>query len=337
MNNLQQIQGVTFENTNDYGRGQVMGYHSKPSPIFRNKALPVDLQGLKAEDRRVIKMEYGINGDEAVSKYTIGFEIEKTRLYRGAVQEYPLFCGFERDSSCGYEAVTHVLPLLPKSMWRTKVFNMFKEAEHIIDDRYSPSDYSCGGHITIAVDGMTGDELMAKIRPYASILLSVFRKRLTNRYCNGNPQMLPSGAEGINTRTGKYSIAKNTGFGIEFRIPSRVQSVKQMIRRYELMYEMVDACVNDVPYASFLRKVKPILISMYEGDTAKVDRLIELAKHFRKFILTGKVTPQVVAHLEGWGRRSGRVGSYARWYNRTLASNDCREGYTDQSILAEVF
>jgi hypothetical protein len=336
MNNLQQIQGVTFENTNDYGRGQVVGYHSKPSPIFRNKALPVDVQGLKSEDRRVIKMD----GDEAVSKYTIGFEIEKTRLYRGAVQEYPLFCGFERDSSCGYEAVTHILPLLPKSMWRTKVFNMFKEAERIIDDRYSPSDYSCGGHITIAVDGMTGDELMAKIRPYASILLSVFRKRLTNRYCNGNPQMLPAGAVGINTRSGKYSVAKNTGFGIEFRIPSRVQSVKQMIRRYELMYEMVDACMNDVPYASFIRKIKPILLSMYEGETAKVDRLIDLAKHLRKFILTGKVTAQVVAHLEGWGRSSGRYGAYRQWYDRNLQRNDMGHRMSDsvtEEVMAQMF
>jgi hypothetical protein len=123
-----------------------------------------------------------------VSRFTIGFEVEKNNFHRGAVKEYELLKGFERDSSCGYEAITHVLPLLPAGTWRTKVFDMMHKAERIIDDRYSPSDekdydgnYKCGGHITLGVAGMTGNELMEATRKYSGIMYAMFRKRLKNK------------------------------------------------------------------------------------------------------------------------------------------------------------
>ena len=182
--------GVKFERIGDTSRrAQVVGYHGKPAPVDRSKAEQIDVNGLKPVDRQNVK----IDGNEIESKFKIGMEFEKTRFNRGAVQEYPLLCGFETDSSCGVEAVTHILPLVAPSMWRTKVFNMFHEAKRIIDDVYSPSNSRCGGHITLSVDGMEGAELMARVRKFAPIVLSVFRKRLVNSYCSGNPQMLPMG------------------------------------------------------------------------------------------------------------------------------------------------
>ena len=235
MNNL-----VTrFEEINDTDRrGSVQSYHCKPSPIFRTKAKQSEIRGLQSTDRTNVV----VDGDEFESKFTIGFEIEKTRLHRSSIKEYPLFCGFETDSSCGYEAVTHVLPLVGKSMWRTKVFNMFVEAKHIINDEFSPSDSSCGGHITVACKGLTGQELADKVAPYASILLSVFRHRLSNHYCKWNPRMMSEFRfERHQERVVKYSVCKIVDSCIEFRIPSRVQSVKQLMRRYELMYLMARA------------------------------------------------------------------------------------------------
>jgi len=135
--------GVKFEITGEYGRDRVRGYHGSPEPKFLTKAKKVDLKGIKTGNIT----ETGL--DEIESRFMIGFEIEKTSFHRRAVMEYPLFKGFETDSSCGVEAVTHVLPLLPKSIWRTKVFNMFVEAKKIISDEYSPSNRNCGGHITL--------------------------------------------------------------------------------------------------------------------------------------------------------------------------------------------
>jgi hypothetical protein len=84
--------GVQFTTLNDTSRrGQVSGYHSKPDPIFRTKATAQDVSGLKSVDRKNISFD----GTEYESKFKIGFEVEKARLHRGAVEEYPLFCGFE--------------------------------------------------------------------------------------------------------------------------------------------------------------------------------------------------------------------------------------------------
>lgn len=311
MRNLSNI-GVEFTNTNVEARGEVQSYHCKPNPIFRTKAQQMDINGLKSEDRRNII----IDGDEFESKFTIGFEIEKTRLHRGSVQEYPLFCGFETDSSCGYEAVTHVLPLVSKSMWRTKVFNMFAEAKYIIEDRYSPSDYSCGGHITIGVNGMSGVELMNKVRENCGIILSIFRKRIMNRYCGGNVMM---SEDSVNFGE-KYVVAKPNSNSLEFRIPSRVTSVKQLMRRYELMYVLLDFSINtpNARKSVLYNRLKPIVASMYERDMDKVNKIMELAKHFDKFLKTKKVDQNTCGWLEGWWSRSRcRMGAVRSLYKRT--------------------
>jgi hypothetical protein len=134
------IDGIKYTTDGVTNRGTVVSYHRKPNPreMFKGaKATDIkatDIANLKAPQKRNL-VDLG-NGDYS-SKFTIGFEVEKNRLSRGAVKEYPLFCGFERDSSCGYEAVTNILPLLPAGDWRTKVFSMMADAKKIIEDRYS--------------------------------------------------------------------------------------------------------------------------------------------------------------------------------------------------------
>lgn len=304
-------------------RGEIVGYGSKAEAIKINKALPLDFNGIRMQDRKNVLFD----GVEATSKFTIGFEVEKNTFHRGCVKEYPLFCGFERDGSCGFEAVTHVLPLLGKSYWRTKVFNMFHEAQRVIEDSYSPSDVSCGGHITVGVEGMDGADLMERMRKFVPILYAIFRKRLANTFCYGNPQMVDTrGGVGININVGKYSVALNKHFGVEIRLPSRVTSVKQMIRRYELMYHIVDFAVNhpNATYNRFIRTIEPILLSMYNQDADKVTQLVELSKHFRKFIFTGKVDINTIGWVNGWWRSnfpySGSNYIPSENYQRSLVS-----------------
>lgn len=242
------------------------------------------------------------DGNEYSSRFTIGYEIEKNSLHRAAVKEYPLLCGYERDGSCGYEAVTHILPLLPAGQWRNKVFDLFVQAEKIIDDRFSPSDKRCGGHITVAVQGLSGDELREKIRKNCGIIFALFRKRLNNDYCGANRRLQPNSDRVFHSYSRahyysadgnhhKYQTALVKGDCLEFRIPSRVESVKQMIRRYELFYEVVNFSVNS-PNGShdlLLKRIDPIVLSMYNGDRAKADEVLSLSKHFRKYILAGDI------------------------------------------------
>ena len=283
-------QGIVYTTTGERERGQVSSYHRKPQPLFLNKTKhAVDVAGLKkAEQRTAIKFE----GGDYEAKFTIGFEVEKTQLSRNAVKEYELFCGFERDGSCGYEAVTHVLPLLPAGKWRTKVFDLMHKAEKIIDDRFSPSDKRCGGHITIAADGFTGEQLRALVRKNSAILFALFRNRLKNSYCNGNNRM-----EDIYSNRYQVSLAK--GNCLEFRLPSRFESVKQMMRRYELMYEIVNFSVSkpNGSHDTFLKGITPIVLSMYNGDTDKANEVLRLAKHFKAYILKGEIHQDIAQYL----------------------------------------
>ena len=90
---------------------------------------------------------------------------------------------FETDGSCGVEAITNVLPLIGKSVWRNKIFNMFSEAKNVIDDQFSPSDLECGGHINLAVKGVSGEELADAIRPFSGIIYALYRFRLRRTWC----------------------------------------------------------------------------------------------------------------------------------------------------------
>ena len=289
MNNQQT--GIIYSTTGQRERGEVSSYHRKPQPLFLNKTKhAIDIAGLKKSvQRSAIK----IDGADYEAKFTIGFEVEKNQLSRNAVKEYELFCGFERDGSCGYEAVTHVLPLLPSGKWRTKVFDLMHKAEKIIDDRYSPSDKRCGGHITIACDGLTGEELRTAIRKNCGIVLALFRNRLKNHYCGENKRL-----ENIYNST-RYQVTLSKGDCLEFRLPSRFESVKQMMRRYELFYELVNYSVNkpNGSHDGFLKVITPIIVSMYNGDTDKANEVIKLSKHFRAYILKGDIHQDIAQYL----------------------------------------
>ena len=250
-----------------------------------------DIATLKsAQKRNVIELD---NGD-VNSKFTIGVEVEKARFSRGAVTEYALFAGFERDGSCGYEAISHILPLLPKGEWRNKVFNMMYEAKRIIEDSYSPSNTSCGGHITLAVDGMDGEELMNRLKKFSGVMLSLFRRRLGNGYCRMNPFM------DVDTNAGRYQVCLRKGDRVEFRLPSRITGVKQMMRRYELCYMMLDFAVNrpNASFKTFLKAVTPIVSSMYGHDEQKVTEILTLSEAFNKMLRTGQINRETIAWID---------------------------------------
>jgi hypothetical protein len=297
---------LIYTTTGESERGQVASYHRKPNALFLNKSkYKADVSGLKPKQLQNALL---VINNEYCSKFTIGFEIEKNSLHRNAVKEYELFCGFERDASCGYEAVTHVLPLLPSGKWRNKVYDIIYKAEKIIDDRYSPSNHKCGGHVTIACDGLSGEELNAKIRNYSGVVLALFRKRLKNAYCGANRRMQPRNMVAYNGTAChmysdgchyKYQTALVKGNCLEFRVVSKFESVKQIMRRYELFHELVDYSVNDGgTFKGFLKRVEPIVKSMYNGDASKTAEILVLAKHFQKFINEGVITPEIQEFLQ---------------------------------------
>ena len=260
-------------------RGVVCRYHGKEAfRDFRNGASLGDIARIGDADKAAFAMS---NVIDVNAKYGIGFEIEKNRLNRGAVHEYPLFCGFERDSSCGYEAVTNILPLVGASPWRNKVYSMFHDAERIIDDRWSSSDISCGGHMSVT---------------------ALYRGRLGNRYCNSNITMVASGYSSETIFGGhvsdRSSVANVRSESVEFRIPSRITSVQSLMRRYELMYVLVDSAAKGHSPSVALRRAQPIVLAMYGGDEVKTAKVMSLGRAFCKLTRTGKICPEVLPFVD---------------------------------------
>lgn len=286
--------GIQYRLTGERGRAIVHGYHHKPDPLKLSKSRHrFDVSGLKSKEvRNIIADSTGFT-----SRFTIGFEVEKTALHRASVREYELFCGFETDASCGYEAVSHILPLLPAGQWRTKVYDMFHKARYIIEDQYSPSDKRCGGHVTLGVEGLTGEEILTAVRPYCGIVLALFRYRLKNGFCGLNTNLRTaseSRESWFNANdermwaSSRYQLALDKGNVLEFRVVSRYESVKQMMRRYELFYALLDFALNNKGrLSSFHKQIRPIVLSMYGGNEADANDIIEKAEHFQKFINTG--------------------------------------------------
>ena len=317
---------INYLLTGDDYRARVRGYHDSPEPRELHKgAKGGDIKGLKSrQTRNLIEFE----GDYS-SKFTIGYEIEKNRLHRTCVKEYNLFKGFERDSSCGvsgnsgFEAVTNILPLLPPSQWRNKVFNMFHEAKKVINDEYSPSNKRCGGHISIAVEGMSGAELIKRVRRFSGVIMAMYERRLKNGYCNHNMRMLETAPtnnpwrpsmeiEQINYENNfhpKYQMCLDKGKVIEFRVPSRFTSVKQCMRRYEFFYLLIDTAVNHpkLSYKAFLKKVRPTLMSMYDYDETKVDYIFSQSVHYRDFIMRGRIHESIAEFTRIYQERARRI------------------------------
>lgn len=298
-----------------HNRGRVNGYKHTARVGFidyRKGAKSADIAQLKSVDRRNLNM---LSSGDVECKFGIGFEVEKSRFSRGAVRPSPFWAGFERDSSCGEEAVSNITPLLPAGKWRNKVYSMMHDSRKIIEDSFSPSDHRCGGHVTLSCEGMTGEELFNATRENLAIVFALFRKRLTNNYCSGNPR-LESNFHGT-----RYVAVQQKANVIEVRLVSRFQSVKQMMRRYELFYAIMDFSINNPngTHASLLKKVKPIIKSMYDGDDAKADEILDLAKHFNKYIKSGRLNRAIISFIDPM-----RVMNAESNYDRDLLRNGYR-------------
>ena len=233
------------------------------------------------------------------SKMRIGFEIEKT-YFRGFngydvcdegdhVGSHTLFKGYETDSSCGVEAITNILPLdSPRSEGRNAVFEYFDEAECIIN---SPASKRCGGHICISVQGMSGYDILNKVRGNMAILYAMYRYRLNKEHCRNNKKLMY-----VNNT--KYSPVNVKHFGVEIRIPSAVKNVRQLKLRYDLIYKIMHHSMRTrQSYDKLLEKIDYILMRMYK-DRLKVDQVKNLSYDFRKYLLSDEYPDTIRGYLE---------------------------------------
>ena len=151
---------------------------------------------------------------------------------------------------------------------------------------------------------MDGEELMNRLKKFSGVMLSLFRRRLGNGYCRMNPFM------DVDTNAGRYQVCLRKGDRVEFRLPSRITGVKQMMRRYELCYMMLDFAVNrpNASFKTFLKAVAPIVSSMYGHDEQKVNEILTLSEAFNKTLRTGTINRETMRMARPTPQHDRQVG-----------------------------
>lgn len=167
---------------------------------------------------------------DILSQFTIGFEVEKCSINGYSecgdpVDEEALFVGWETDSSCGVEGITHVYGLN----------NLDEFTNHVNSSSYVDEEASsrCGGHINIC--DHTSTIKYWHIKSWCGLWWAMYRKRLRNDYSGANKKVCPYESRGGQ----RYqAIREKTFIGnkqlFELRLPNRVRNGEQLIRRFQL-------------------------------------------------------------------------------------------------------
>jgi hypothetical protein len=239
---------------------------------------------------------------ECIKHWTVGFEVEKTTVdgedSEGAyVGEQPLFAGWETDSSCGVEGITHAYPL---TEWGYKLF-----VDHVRRSSYTdePSDQRCGGHVNLVNnkrlsmnDGGIRFEVLAgmtleQFHPYAGLIYAIYRKRLHRSYTACNKKMCPDN----NTKYAPFYL--KSGRMVECRLPRRVEHGGNLINRFKLFRELAYAVENKLTFKGFMRRTRDVLRDMYPSPT-KREHIRRYAYLFNDYILNDVVHPDIKEFIE---------------------------------------
>ncbi len=180
-----------------------------------------------------------IDKNVVLSKYTIGFEVEKDCLRDGndecgsLIEHQPLFSHWETDSSCGIEGITNVYSL--------DNYNQFINDVRESDYTDLETNGRCGGHINFA---HRENKLQYwHIRPWLGLIFSMWKKRLTNQYSSCNKKLNPY--RGTDYHYGalveKGRMRRHVRF--ELRLPNKVKNGDTLIRRFCLIRKLIE-CVD---------------------------------------------------------------------------------------------
>jgi hypothetical protein len=199
--------GVAYTDMDAALEGCIRDYHCTPAGNHFIKADPNDV----------------------LSKFTIGFEVEKSSVDGNnecgeQVDDQPLFAGWETDSSCGVEGITHVYSL-----------NNLKDfSNHVYNSPYVDEETSsrCGGHINIC--DTTNTIKYWHIKSWCGLWWAMYRKRLRNDYSGGNKKVCPYESRGGQRYQAIREKTMSSNQLFELRLPNRVRNGDQLIRRFKL-------------------------------------------------------------------------------------------------------
>lgn len=166
------------------------------------------------------------------TKFTIGFEVEKEdeevldnwELYDVDNTKWSREEDGSLDSDSGFELVSPTYDLMTDDLDNAVATDIL--SAHI-NAKFSDN---CGGHINFGIKGLDGQETYDKVKGFVPVLLSLYQSRLRSRWCPAKKSYNDS----------KYSAVVIKGSYIEFRAPSAVISVTNLLWRRDLLRIMAN-------------------------------------------------------------------------------------------------
>ena len=199
-------------------------YHCSPNPEFKGI-----LEGMSMSD--IIHLRN-------LKRFSIGFEVEKSNIEDSTrmgteIEAQPFFSGWETDSSCGVEGISHIYSLDDFENFSKDVDNS-KYIDSLDTTR------ACGGHINI-------HDFQDKLRywhlsAFMGVFYALWRYRLNRNYCSTNKKLNP-----YNNQNHYNVIGEKTKGGcklFEIRIPSAVTSCEQLKMRYLVMQQFIQCVLS---------------------------------------------------------------------------------------------
>jgi hypothetical protein len=241
------------------------GYYSYPEGSYVRGYHNGSYQSLNFDNKSKYKIGYEIEKEDEDVRNSIDiedFENETDDLWRKEKD------GSLNDES-GYELISP-----------TFEFNIDKIFEHIEGNHQlvahieANTSTSCGGHIHLSENGLSGDELFEKVKGYTPLFYALYYGRVDKNYSKGKSN------KDLQNENEKYQAIKIHHDRIEFRIISAVPNVKTLRWRTKLLRMILENPTNDIikAYYNVDTKFTKLLKQTYSDE-----KLVEVKERFIKF------------------------------------------------------
>lgn len=201
-------------------------------------------------------------------KYKIGFEIEKEdEDVRNSVDidSFESYTNYhwrkEKDGSLcddsGYELIS---PTFEFNI--NKIFEHIESNDELVKHINAKHSKSCGGHIHLSEEGLSGNDLFEKIKGYTPLFYALYYGRVDKNYCKGKKN------DDLQNENEKYQAIKIHHDRVEFRIISAVPSVNTLKWRSKLLMMAIQNPTDDVikAYYNVDTKFTKLLKQVYNDD-----------------------------------------------------------------------
>lgn len=218
------------------------------------------------------------------SKWKIGYEIEKEDE---DVKESINIDEFEdvtddlwkkeKDSSlCGSSGYELISPTFELNI--EKIFKHIEGNKTLVNHINAHFSTSCGGHIHLSKDGLSGEELFDKIKGYTPLFYALYHGRVDRSYCKGKNN------RDLKNENEKYQAIKIHYDRVEFRIISAVPNVTTLKWRTRLISMITRTLTDDVrvAYYNVDTKFTKLLREVYDDDKLALlkERFVKYTRQF---------------------------------------------------------